>query len=421
MFGQGGKSVIAKESANVKKLARHRLSLVAIGCALFVLAACTRGGSGVPNGVPGTSDPVLDQVEQTLSPDPQGEVIGTGNVRVALLVPTTIPGGAASVARELRNGAALAMEDFGAGRMQLVVKDTKGQAAVSQSKADEAIKEGASLLLGPLFAANVSAASGITLPANVVTLAFSTDTSVARRGVYLFSYTPQEDTRRIISYAGSLGRRSIAAFLPNSAEGSLRENVLREVAGKSGLLLNVIRYDRTQAGVDNAITESLGIVQTSDSIYLPEGGPMPALILSGLKRNGVNIAEKTILGSGRWESVKTSDPVLAGAYYPGRDITKFNEFANRYQAKYGSPPGVNAGLAYDAVTLASEFVRLRGDGKTAFSPNNFENANGFQGVNGAFRIRSDGTTERGLAVYQIRGGQGTLAEPAIARFSRLRG
>lgn len=399
---------------------KRKCSLIVSGIALFALAACT-GGSGVQRGVPTPNTPDTNAVSQVLTPNPSGEVIGTGNVRVALLVPSTIPGGAAAVAKELRNGAALAMQDFGAGRMQLVVKDTKGQAAVAQTKADEAIKEGASLILGPLFAANVSAASGITLPANVVTLAFSTDTSVARRGVYLFSYTPQEDTRRIITYAGSLGRRSIAAFLPNTAEGALRERVLRQVAGSSGLLLNVIKYDRTPAGVEKAATEAIGIVQTSDTLYVPEGGPIPALLLAGLKRNGADVASKTILGSGTWESVKTTDPILAGAYYPGRDITKFNDFAARYQSKFGARPGVNAGLAYDAVTLASEFVRVRGNAKSAFSPNMFENSNGFQGVNGAFRIRPDGTTQRGLAVYQIRGGKGTLAEPAIGRFSRTGG
>lgn len=390
------------------------------GFGLLALSACT-GGSNVPNGLPNSTSPDGANTSQLLSPDPKGEVIGSGNVRVALLVPSTIPGGAAAVAKELRNGAALAMQDFGSGRVQLVVKDTKGQAAEAQSKANEAISEGASLILGPLFAANVSAASGITLPANVVTLSFSTDTSIARRGVYLFSYTPQEDTKRIISYAGSLGRRSIAAFLPNNAEGALRERVLREMAGKNGLLLNIMKYDRTPAGVEKITSEGAGVVQTSDSIYLPEGGPIPNLILAGLKRNGANIDEKTILGSGNWESVKASDPVVAGAYYPGRDISKFNEFAGRYQTKFGSRPGVQAALAYDAMTLAAEFVRLRGNSKTAFSPKSFENPNGFQGVNGAFRIRSDGTTQRGLAIYQIQGGKGTLAEPAISRFSRLGG
>jgi len=388
---------------------------------LLALAAC-QGGIGVPNGLPNsTTTPDASQVIQALTPNPAGEVIGSGSVRVALLVPATIPGGAAAVAKELRNGAAMAMQDFGGGRVQLVVKDTKGQAAVAQTKANEAIKEGATLILGPLFAANVSAASGITLPANVVTIAFSTDTTVARRGVYLFSYTPQEDTKRIISYAGSLGRRSIAAFLPNNAEGALRERVLREMAGKSGLLLNIIKYDRTAAGIGNATVQGAAIAQTSDTIYVPEGGSIPNLILSGLKKNGARIGEKTILGSGNWESVKTSDPLVSGAYYPGRDITRFNEFAGRYQSKYGKRPGVNAGLAYDAMTLAAEFVRLRGSGKTAFSPNSFENPNGFQGVNGAFRINSNGATQRGLAIYQVRGGVGTLAEQAIGRFSRTGG
>ena len=341
-------------------------------------------------------------------------------MRVALLVPTTIPGGAAAVAKELRNGAAMAAKDFGGGRVQLVVKDTAGQAAVAQTKASEAIKEGASLILGPLFAANVSAASGITLPANIVTVAFSTDTTVARRGVYLFSYTPQEDTKRIISYAGSLGRRSIAAFLPNNAEGLLRERVLREMAAKNGFQVNVVKYDRTPAGIAAAATQGAGIAQTSDTIYVPEGGTIPKLVLTGLKNSGTNLSEKTILGSGNWESVNTQDSVVSGAYYPGRDISKFNDFASRYQSLYGKRPGVNAGLAYDAMTLAAEFVRLRGN-NTAFAPSNFENPNGFQGVNGAFRIRSDGTTQRGLAVYQIRGGAGTLAEPAVSRFSRAGG
>lgn len=413
-------SVFIENLTHYGRRLRTQSANLVLTSSLLALAACS-SSSNVQNGLPNSTTAPVEEVAQVLSPNPKGEVIGSGNVRVSLLVPTTIPGGAAAVAKELRNGAAMAMQDFGGNRIQLVVKDTKGQAAVAQTKANEAVNEGSTLILGPLFAANVSAASGITLPANVTTLAFSTDTSVARRGVYLFSYTPQEDTKRIISYAGSLGRRSIAAFLPNNAEGSLRERVLREMAGRSGLLLNVIKYDRTQQGVDKAVSEGAGIVQTSDTIYVPEGGPIPGILLAGLKRNGANIAEKTILGSGNWETVKTSEAVLAGAYYPGRDISKFNEFASRYQSKFGARPGVNAGLAYDAVTLAAEFVRLRGDGKTAFSTNTFENSNGFQGVNGAFRIRSDGTTQRGLAIYQIRGGKGTLAEPAVGRFSRVGG
>ena len=387
-----------------------RKSIAFLGLALLAGCATSDGPqSGASQGTPQSS------VARVLTPNPVGEVIGNGDVRVSLLVPTTIPGGAAAVAKELRNGAAMAVQDFGQNRIQLVVKDTKGQAANAQASANEAVSEGSSLVLGPLFAANVSAASGVTLPANIVTIAFSTDTTVARRGVYLFSYTPQSDTRRILNFASSLGRNSIAAFLPRNPEGNLRERVLRQTAGANGFSLNVIKYDRTPQGIEQAINDSIGSVQTNDTIYIPEGGPIPGIILSGLGRNGVDVKSKQVLGSGNWESVKASDPLVQGAYYPGRDISRFNNFATRYQGQFGNRPGVQAALAYDAVTLASELVRIHGP--NAFSSRNLEVARGFQGINGAFRIRSNGITERGLAIYKITGGRGTLAEPAISNFS----
>ncbi|MEM9330922.1 MAG: penicillin-binding protein activator [Pseudomonadota bacterium] len=385
------------------------LAMLCIG-----LAACSSTGGGPNRGFP-TGDQAANQ-QRILTPNPVGEVLGTGTVRVALLVPNTIPGGAAAVAKELRNGAEMAVQDFGQGRIQVVVKDTKGQAAEAQAKAGEALAEGSSLILGPLFAANVSAASGVTLPASVSMLAFSTDTSVARRGVYLFSYTPQSDTRRMIRYAASIGRKSILAFLPRNAEGNLRGRILRELAGQNRVDVKIREYDRTPEGLETIVTESAVDAQTSDSIYVPEGGPIPALIIGGLRRNGADLTGKQILGSGAWESIDTSNGNLDGAIYPGRDVTKFNRFADRYAGKYGSRPGVQAALAYDAVTLASELVRQNGpDG--AFRSSNFESNRGFQGTTGAFRIRSDGTTDRGLAMYKIQGGSSQLLEPAISNFS----
>lgn len=386
------------------------VSIFVLGSAL---TACSSTGSGVRNGLPQAQTP---QATNQLAPNPQGEVIGNGNVRVALLVPTTIPGGAAEIAKELRNGAAMAMSDFGQGRIQLVVKDTKGQAAEAQAAASQAISEGASLILGPLFAANVSAASGVTLPANVPVLAFSTDTTVARRGVYLFSYTPQSDTERVIRYAASLGRRSMVAFLPQNAEGNLREQILGRVARQNGIAVSIMRYDRTPEGIGTVIAAALSGAQQADSVYIPEGGPVPGLITSGLKDAGIDMSSKQVLGSGGWEKVNFNDPNLQGAIFPGRDLTRFNEFAARYQQQFGVAPGVQAALAYDSITLASELVRINGD-RDPFSRRNFESRRGYVGTNGAFRIRSDGTTQRGLAIYRIQGGARQVIEPAVSDFS----
>jgi ABC-type branched-subunit amino acid transport system substrate-binding protein len=386
-------------------------SSICIGAALV---ACTGTDSAIRNGLPEVTQ--TGQQARVLTPNPKGEVIGNGNVRVSLLVPTSIPGGAAAVAKELRNGAAMAMTDFGQNRIQLVIKDTQGQAAPAQNAAGEAVAEGSSLILGPLFAANVSAASGTAQPANIPILAFSTDTSVARRGVYLFSYTPQADTSRMIRYAASIGRRSIAAILPMNPEGNLRERLVLQEAGRAGIAATIIKYQRSPQGIEKAVAEAVQTVASADSIYIPEGGPIPGLIMAGLKRNGANLTGKQILGAGTWESVKASDPALQGALYPGRDVSAFNGFATRYQGKFGARPGVQAALAYDAVTLASEMVRING-ATNPYPQSALEANRGFKGVNGAFRIQSNGITQRGLAIYKIDGGQGRLLEPAVSSFS----
>ena len=390
-----------------------RAAASALLAAALALSACQSASNmGVRQGLPQTQTPQT----RTLTPNPNGEVFGQGNVRVSLLLPKTAPGNAAKVATELRNGALMAMQDFGRNSLQLVVKDTTGQAAGAQAAAREAVAEGSSLVVGPLFAANVTAAAGMTVAANVPVIAFSTDSSVARRGIYLLSYTPEDDTRRMITYAGSIGRRSILAFLPNNAEGAIRENVLRQVAGSTGIQLQIAKYARTPEDISRAVGEAAASVATVDSIYIPEGGPVPKVIWSGLQRNGVSLQGKQLLGSGTWESVNAAEAIVAGALYPGLDLSNFSAFASRYQQTYGTQPGVQAALGYDAVTLAAELLRLNGP-QRAYAVDVLESNRGFQGTNGIFRFRRSGTTERGLAIYQISNGQARVVSPAPTSFS----
>ena len=132
----------------------------------LIMASCQTGNLNL--------DTNSSQQQNTprLTANPTGEVFGQGNIRVALLIPRTAPGNGAKVAEEIRNGALMALEDFGQNTIQLVIKDTIGQAATSQAKASEAVGEGASVILGPLFSANVSAASAMTQPAGRPIMAF---------------------------------------------------------------------------------------------------------------------------------------------------------------------------------------------------------------------------------------------------------
>jgi len=385
-------------------------------CALLVagLASCQSANLG------SATDGLVNTAPENipLSPNPVGEVFGQGQVRITLLVPKSGAGNAASVANEIRNGALLAMQDFGQTTLQLVIKDTKGQAADAQASASEAISEGSTAILGPLFASSVSAASAVTIPSGRTMIAFSNDPSVARRGVYLLSYTQSADTRRMITYALSIGKRNIHAYLPDTNVGTLQESAMRETMGQIGANLQVTRYERSGPGIEKAVAESAVAASGADAIYIPEGGQLPEVLLSGLQRSGVNLTGKQILGSGQWESVKFGIPALEGALYTGRDITGFANFANRYQIAYNAQPGVFAALGYDAVTLATSLVTNRGQA-TAFTPAVIEDRRGFTGINGVFRFKPDGTSERGLAVYKVQGGVGRVESPAPTSFSGI--
>lgn len=375
------------------------------------LAACQSGSIG-----DGLQRPSVDVgTTPALSAQPKGEVIGQGQVRVSLLIPKTAPGNAAVAASQIYNGALLAMQDFGGDSIQLVVKDTKGTAADAQLVANEAIQEGSSAIIGPLFSGSVSAASAVAQPAGRPIIGFSTDASVARRGVYLISYTPQADTQRMIRFAISQGKRNIQAFIPNNAEGIIREAVLRQISGAQNVNINITKFDLSGPGIETAARSAAVNVQSSDAIYIPDGGQIPGVLLSSLKRSGVSLDGKQILGSGQWESVKLGDGALNNAWYTGRDITNFNSFATRYKTKFNSDASVLSAIGYDAVTLATTLVKSRG-GQGAFTAATLEDRKGFAGINGIFRLNSNGTPQRGLAIYQVSNGAGSILEAAPKSF-----
>ena len=102
----------------------------------------------------------------------------------------------------------------------------------------------------------------MTQPASRPIMAFSSDASVARRGVYLLSFTPQDDVRRIISYAASQGRRSVVAFLPKNAYGAVVEGSLKQIAGRSGVsIIHIARYERSGPGIETAVREAAVLLE----------------------------------------------------------------------------------------------------------------------------------------------------------------
>ena len=348
-----------------------------------------------------------------------GEVIGSGPVKVALLLPLSATGNAGQVAQNMRNAADLALRDFQTANIQILVKDDRGTAEGARAAAGEAIAQGAELILGPLFAESVSAVAAVARGSNVPVVAFSTDTQNAGRGVYLLSFLPQSDVDRIVTYAAAQGKRSFAALLPANAYGTVVEAALqRAVANAGGRVMTIQRYALDQLSMQENATAVAGLVSqgTVDTVFIPDAGDAAPFLAQVLTSNGVSTGTVTYVGSGQWDDPRIAgESNLNGAWYPAPEAAGFTSFAQRYRAAFGATPQRTATLAYDATSLAAGLASRFGADR--FSASVLTNPNGFIGIDGVFRFLQNGTSQRGLAVWQIDAGQARVVDPAPKSFA----
>ena len=379
--------------------------------AFAVLAGCNSTGIGGRNGPDVRSAPVT------------GTTIGSGPEKVALLLPLSATGNAGQIALTMKNSADLALRDFKTAGLTILVKDDSGTPDGARAAASQAISEGAELILGPLFARSVTAVAAVARSANVPVIAFSTDTSTAAPGVYLLSFLPQSDVDRIIGFAAARGKRSFAALLPNNIYGNVvAAELQRIVANVGGRVMASETYDLDKQAMQQPATAVAALIKsgTVDAVFMPDAGDAAPFLAQILAANGVKPGSIAYLGSGQWDDARVaSESNLAGAWFPGPDSAGYNSFAKRYQAAFNSAPFRADTLVYDATSLAAGLAARFGDKR--FATQTLTNANGFIGVDGAFRFLQNGLNQRGLAVYQVKGGQSVMIDPAPKTFAKAPG
>jgi branched-chain amino acid transport system substrate-binding protein len=339
--------------------------------------------------------------------------VGAGHVKVGLILPLSGSGNAAVAAQSMRNAAEMALAEFKNPDVQLLVKDDAGTVAGAQQAAQQALDEGAEIILGPLFALTVGPVGQLARARNVPVIAFSTDANVASRGVYLLSFLPETDVERIIGYAASQGKKSFAALVPDNAYGTVVEGAFKQaVARHNGRVVAFEHYplDRTQ--IQSPARNIAQASSRADAIFIPDGADAVPTVVQTLIGSGIDTKRVQLLGTGLWEDAQIfSSPALEGAWYAGPDATGFRNFSARYHTRYGQDPVRTATLAYDAVALVAALIKTQGPQR--FSEETLTNASGFTGIDGLFRFKQDGTNQRGLAVLKVSptGGQVISAPP----------
>ena len=384
-----GKDLLARSGAT----RRTAIGLI-LGAPL--LGAC----SGVQQSLSQFSNPFGDSqpAPNPGGPPQQAVAVGNGGVKVGLILPLSAAGNAGVAAQSMKSAAEMALTEFLNPNIQLLIKDDTGSPQGAQQATQQALGEGAEIILGPLFAQSVPATAQLTRARGTSVIAFSTDSSVAGRGVYLLSFLPESDVNRIIEYSASIGKKSFAALLPENAYGNVVEAAFKQAVGRrGGRIVAFEKYGADRTAPASRVAQALG---QADALLLADDGDSVVGVADALTAAGANLKNIQLLGTGLWDNPRVfASSKLQGGLYAAPDPAGFRAFAARYRAKYGNEPVRTATLAYDAVALVAALARTQGGQR--FTADVLTNTSGFAGIDGLFRFRADGTNERGLAVMRV--------------------
>lgn len=376
--------------------------------------------------------------------------------RVALLLP--LSGRHAKLGEALLNAAQLALFDIADERFAILIKDTGGTPLGAQNATREAIAEGATLILGPLFATSVTAMADQARISGVNVISFSNDRSVAGGGVFVMGLDPAEQVTRVIDYASIQGNRRFAILSPATAYGNAVLNAFRDtVLRNSAEIAQVTTFDparrdssaevRVLADYDKrheellkerARLEALGDEVSKrtleelerldtisspefDAVMLPAGGRSLLALAPLLPYYDVDPGEIRFLGTALWDDHKLgTEPALLGGWFAAPPPHLWQGFRERFLDAFGSEPPRIASLAYDATALAAVLAgrAIAAGQNRAFDAADIMQPSGFSGVDGIFRFRADGASERGLAVLEMQRERFRLLDPAPQSFER---
>lgn len=337
---------------------------------------------------------------------------------IALALPLSGGGSTAVIARAMKQAGELAVVESDNPNLRLIVKDDRGTPEGAIAAVEEAAKDGAEVMVGPLFSAAVKAAAPGARSAKLPIIAFSNDRQASGPGVYVIGIQPEAEVERIIGYAATSGRRRVAAFVSDDSYGRLMESALSRVAAR--LQVQVVLAERYQ-GQANQMLEPLRRIADEIRRSEAEGQPIQALFIPGgadtlaavspvLAHAEIDTKKVKLLGSGGWDVPQLGrDAVFVGAWFPAPDPKGWREFAERFAATFGSAPPRIASLAFDGVRLAAnQAAAPKGQ---RFNAEDLTRAV-FAGVDGPIRFNANGGVDRGLAVLEVQGFGATVVDPA---------
>lgn len=372
---------------------------IVIGVAVAALGGCAIVPKGPRQPAP-VATPTPAPSASTLPADQQRH-------RIALLVPMT--GTNAAVGQSIANATTMALLDTNASNLRITTYDT---AAGLREAARKAVADGNRLILGPLTGEEIAPVVAEAKGARVPVVSFSNDSSAASADAFVMGQVPEQSISRTVGYVRSKGAQSFAILAPEGDYGQRAEAALKAA---------VLRYGGKFAGAETYARGNTSVVSAAqrlkarggyDSVLIADGPRLAAQGAAQLKAGGTRI-----LGTELWsgEAAAARAPALAGAVFSAVSDGRYKRFSDTYSARFGGAPYRIATLGYDAVLLTLRIARDWQPGRP-FPAAMLRDADGFLGLDGAFRFGRANVVERAMEVREVKGGAVTVVDPAPGKF-----
>ncbi|MCB8875302.1 penicillin-binding protein activator [Acidisoma silvae] len=395
------------------------------GCAVPYGSPSMGAGPGAPQGLTGGGAAAL--------PAPAGS-------RVAILAPITGP--YAGIATELVNAAKLGLGATGGSGLDVL--DTGGTPQGAVAAAQKAIADGAGVIIGPLTNSEAAAVAGVTGPAHVDVLALTSDSSVARPGLWALGITPAEQVRALTQAASAQGHGQVAALLPENPLGDAMARALQNAGGNgqvqtyssfssmNSALRSLSDYAGRRGPIDAQIKslrgshtvegrrEAAKLARTPippppfQALLVAETGSGLGELASLMPYYDVNPGPVLVLGPGLWAAnpAAVAAAGFRGALYAAPDPAVGASFQSSYAQAYGGAPSGIAAIAFDAGAIARVTTQNGQIDQAALT-----NPSGFAGADGLVALGADGSVKRGLAVFQVSQDGAQIVQPAPKSFA----
>lgn len=359
-----------------------------------------------------------DFIWNNISPRLEEEQTPEQKVRAAMLLPLT--GKSQKIAESFRNGAMMALQEQDNNILELLFFDTQGTTEGTATAWQEARFQYPDIIIGPITATEVESLAD-EAPSSPV-LSFTTDNTVLENNIYTLGVLIPNQIDYLVQHMCQNGQKKVAVIGPENKTGEIVMNHLMKTiercpdmtVDKIALYpddttnFNPIVLKIVPKPIDpkkkNLTEEEKILLETPieeridfDALFIYEDGVKLQQVISLLAYYDVTPKVIPVYGLANWQSSR--DKSLVGSYFTTTPTDRLDVFTRRYQKTFGEKPPRISSLAYDAVSLVAHLAKHQ-----ALTKGNMLQEKGFNGVNGRFRINSDGTNDRLLEVRQFQPG-----------------